>query len=115
MTLWHVEPIVEDIQSIEKHDKYFDRLDTITRTYLGLSLGDLEMLSVPRISLFLHDHYGLDLSKCLIAYLIFEKLVEFEQNMFVAALYRRKMSDVYDMIQDIARNHGVSLEAYLAS
>ena len=115
MTLWHVEPIVEDIHSIQETDNYFDRLDAISRSYLGLSLGDLEMLSVPRISLFLHDNQGLDLSKCLIAYLIFDKLVELEKNIFVAALYRRKLGDVYEMIKEVSSEHGVNLEAYLAS
>ncbi len=115
MTLWHVEPIIEDIQSIQIEDNYFARLDSISRTSLGLSLGDLEMISVPRISLFMHDQNGLDLSKGLIAYLIFEKLVDLEKNIFVAALYRRKMEDVYEMIKEVAINHGVSLESYLAS
>ena len=56
MTLWHLEPVFEEIQHITKNSEYFARLDTIAHEHLGLSLGDLETIGVPRLSLFLLDH-----------------------------------------------------------
>lgn len=115
MTLWHLEPVFEQIQLISKDSEYFGKLDSIAHEHLGLSLGDLETIGIPRLSLFLLDHQGANLSKGLIAYSIFEKLLQFEDNMFCAAMYRRKMNDLYSVLIDIADRHGVSLEGYIAS
>ena len=95
--------------------EYFAKLDAIANEYLGLSLGDLETIGIPRLSLFLLDHQGVNLSKGLIAYYILEKLLQFEDNMFCAAMYRRKMNDLYGVLTDIALRHGLSLEGYIAS
>ena len=57
----------------------------------------------------------MNLSKGLIAYSILEKLLQFEDNMFCAAMYRRKMNDLYSVLNDIADRHGLSLEGYIAS
>ena len=115
MTFWHLEPVFEEIQHISKDSEYFSRLDRIAQEHLGLSLGDLETIGIPRLSLFLLDHQGVNLSKGLIAYSIFEKLLQLEENMFCAAMYRRKMNDLYCVLRDIASRHGLSLEGYIAS
>lgn len=115
MTLWHLEPVFEQIQLISKDSEYFAKLDAIAHDNLGLSLGDLETIGIPKLSLFLLDHQGVNLSKGLIAYSIFEKLLQFEDNMFCAAMYRRKMKDLYSVLIDIADRHGLSLEGYIAS
>jgi len=115
MTFWHLEPVFEEIQHITKESEYFAQLDAIANEHLGLALGDLETIGIPRLSLFLLDHQGMNLSKGLIAYSIFEKLLQFEDNMFCAAMYRRKMNDLYSVLTDIADRHGLSLEGYIAS
>lgn len=115
MTLWHLEPILDDIQAIDKTKNYFDLLDEICLEHLGLSLGDLETLSIPRLSLFLLGHAEVDVSKALIAYGVLEKLVEFESNIFCAAMYRRKIKDLNAIIMDISQRHDLGLEGYLAS
>lgn len=115
MTFWHLEPVFEEIQQISKDSEYFARLDAIAQDHLGLSLGDLETIGIPRLSLFLLDHQGLNLSKGLVAYSIFEKLLQLEENMFYAAMYRRKMNDLYSVLNDIAGRHGLSLKGYVAS
>ena len=115
MTFWHLEPVFEEIQHISKESEYFARLDRIAQDHLGLALGDLETIGIPRLSLFLLDHQGVNLSKGLIAYSIFEKLLQLEENMFYAAMYRRKMNDLYGVLSDIAGRHGLSLEGYIAS
>ncbi len=115
MTLWHLEPILEEIQVIDKSNNYFDLLDEICLEHLGLSLGDLETLSIPRLSLFLLDHAEVDVSKALIAHCVLEKLIEFEDNIFCAAMYRRKNKDLNAIIVDISQRHNLGLERYLAS
>lgn len=115
MTFWHVEPIVEEIQGMELTESYFDRMDEISQDYVGLSVGDIEVLSVTRLSLFLHGADGLDLGKCLVAYVILEKLVAFEKNIFCAAMYRRKCQDFFEMMQEVAVLKGISLRSYVAS
>lgn len=115
MTFWHLEPVFEEIQHITKESEYFAQLNAIAHEHLGLTLGDLETIGIPRLSLFLLDHQGVNLSKGLIAYSIFEKLLQLEDNIFCAAMYRRKMNDLYSVLIDIADRHGVSLEGYIAS
>ena len=115
MTFWHLEPVFEEIQHIKKESEYFAKLDSIANEHLGLSLGDLETIGIPRLSLFLLDHQGMNLSKGLVAYSIFEKLLQLEDNIFCAAMYRRKMNDLYSVLSDIAERHGLSLEGYIAS
>ena len=115
MTFWHVEPIVEEIQNIEFTEFYFERMDEISQDYVGLSVGDIEVLSVTRLSLFLHGEDGLDLGKCLVTYVILEKLLAFERNIFCAAMYRRKCQDFFTMMQEVAGLKGISLRSYIAS
>lgn len=115
MTFWHVEPVLEEIQDISKDSQYFSMLNQIAEKHLGLSLGDLETIGVPRLSLFLLGRQEVDVSKALIAYGIFEKLLEFEDNMFCAAMYRRKVKDLYAVLVEVSERHDLSLENYLAS
>ena len=115
MTFWHLEPVFEEIQLTSKDAGHFAKLDRIAEEYLGLSLGDLETIGIPRLSLFLLDHQGVNLSKGLIAYAIFEKLLELEDNIFCAAMYRRKLKDLFSVLTDIADKNGLSLQGYLAS
>jgi hypothetical protein len=115
MTLWHLEPVLEEIQKISKDSEYFSSLNKIAEEHVGLSLGDLETIGVPRLSLFLLGNQEVDVSKALIAYEIFEKLLAFEDNMFCAAMYRRKVKDLYAVLIEIADRHNLSLENYLAS
>jgi hypothetical protein len=115
MTFWHLEPVLEEIQGISKDSQYFTGLNRIAEEHLGLSLGDLETIGVPRLSLFLLGNQEMDVTKALIAYGIFEKLLEFEDNMFCAAMYRRKVKDLYAVLVDVAYRYNLSLDNYLAS
>ena len=115
MTFWHVEPIVEEIQCMNQTEAYFQRMNQIAQEYVGLSIGDIELLSVPRLGLFLHGDDGMDLGKCLVTYVILEKLLSFENNIFCAAMYRRKSQDFFEMMQEVAFQKGISFQAYIAS
>lgn len=115
MNVWHVEPIIEELQEMKQADPYFERMNQIAHEYLGLSTGDLEVLSVAHLSLFLHGDNGIDLGKCLVVYMILEKLLAFETNIFCAAMYRRKCHDFFEMMEDVANAKGLSLQAYVAS
>ena len=112
MTLWHLEPIFDEIQSLSKDMHYFAKLDEISQSNLGLTLGDLETLSITRLSLFLIS--GQDIGKGLIAYSVLEKLLEFEDNLFCAAMYRRKLKDLVLVLSEVADRQGVSLQGYVA-
>ena len=115
MTFLHLESVLEEIYDISKDSQYFSMLNQIAEKHLGLSLGDLETIGVPRLSLFLLGSQQVDVSKALIAYGIFEKLLEFEDNMFCAAMYRRKVKDLYAILVEVSERHDLSLENYLAS
>lgn len=115
MTFWYVEPIVEEIQNMALTESSLDRMDEISQDYVGLAVGDIEVLSVTRLSLYLHGENGLDLGKCLVTYVILEKLLAFEENIFCAAMYRRKCHDFFEMMQEVASLKGISLRAYIAS
>ena len=115
MVVWHVEPVLEDIHCIDKSQRYFALFNQISEEHLGLELGDLETLCATRLALFLIDHQAMDLSKVLIAYAMIERLLEFEDNLFCAAMYRRKLKDLSAIIIDISERHGISVQQYMAS
>ena len=104
--------LIQQIHAIEDVQVKRQALNDISQQLLSLSLQDLEEVSAAGLFLFFKSNQGFDLEKAVMAYYVLQQLHQYEDNLFYAAMSRKKVKEFGAFLLHCAEMKGVSLSEY---
>ena len=104
--------LIQQVHQIQDLQQKRHALNDISQKLLSLSLQDLEDVSAAGLFLFFKKQQGFDLDNAVMAYYILQQLHQYEDNLFYAAMSRKKVREFGAFLMHVAELKGISLSDY---